>query len=181
MYPKSKIILVIGLVFFLAGLALYLFFDGGPKGISQDIEGRTSVKVYFSNKIVDPNAEQCDLVSYVKREVQAPVSANEGGLEKIEEGEMIFLALKELLKGPTDQEIQSGFYTSINEGVEIESIYVENGQARIEFNEALNQGVAGSCRVIAIRSQIEKTVLQFPRIEKVIISINGNSEEILQP
>jgi spore germination protein GerM len=34
---------------------------------------------------------------------------------------------------------------------------------------------------MAIRNQIERTLLQFDDINEVVISINGESEEILQP
>jgi spore germination protein GerM len=35
--------------------------------------------------------------------------------------------------------------------------------------------------VMAIREQIEKTLLQFETIDDVVISINGETEEVLQP
>jgi len=41
--------------------------------------------------------------------------------------------------------------------------------------------VAGSCRVGAIRAQIEETLKQFPTVQNVIISVNGNTENILEP
>lgn len=34
---------------------------------------------------------------------------------------------------------------------------------------------------MAIREQIEKTLLQFETIDDVVISINGETEEVLQP
>ena len=47
--------------------------------------------------------------------------------------------------------------------------------------EAFQYGVAGSCRVLAIRAQIESTLKQFPSIKKVVISVNGRTGEVLQP
>ncbi|RJQ25973.1 hypothetical protein C4577_04470 [Candidatus Parcubacteria bacterium] len=90
-------------------------------------------------------------------------------------------ALQELLEGPTAQEVQQGYSTSIPSGVQIQSLTIENGTARVDFNEALEMGVGGSCRVAAIRSQIRQTLLHFPTVNNVVISINGRTEDILQP
>ncbi len=54
-------------------------------------------------------------------------------------------------------------------------------EVSVDFDETLEKAVGGSCRVAAIRSQITKTLLQFPSFKKVIISINGRTEDILQP
>jgi len=89
-------------------------------------------------------------------------------------------AIEELLKGPLVTEGED-LSTSINEGVELQSIEIEDGVARVDFNEKLEEGVAGSAWVIAIRNQIKGTLKQFDSIEEVIISINGEKEGILQP
>jgi hypothetical protein len=89
--------------------------------------------------------------------------------------------LNELLNGPTEEEAESGIFSMINPGTVVYDLIIIDGIARVDFNEKLQEGVAGSATVIAIRNQIEKTLLQFNDISKVIISINGNSEEILQP
>jgi len=90
-------------------------------------------------------------------------------------------ALEELLKGPTKTEKEDGYFTSINNGVEIQSLIVEKGIARVDFNEQLEYQVGGSCRVEAIRAQITETLKQFPTINEVIISIDARTENILQP
>ncbi|MFP3868831.1 MAG: GerMN domain-containing protein [Desulfobacteraceae bacterium] len=53
--------------------------------------------------------------------------------------------------------------------------------ARADFDQTLEYRVAGSCRVQAIRAQIEHTLRQFPTVTEVVISINGKTEEILEP
>jgi len=45
----------------------------------------------------------------------------------------------------------------------------------------LEEAVGGSCRVTAIRSQIEQTLKQFSTVQSVIISIDNRTEDILQP
>lgn len=96
-------------------------------------------------------------------------------------GEFAYLVLVDLLKGPTEQEKAQGLFTSINEGTRIQRVIIDSGIARVDFNARLNEGVAGSCRVQAIRSQITETLRQFTEVREVIISVDGNSEEILQP
>lgn len=96
--------------------------------------------------------------------------------------EVAFLALSELLSGLTDKETSDGFFiTSIPKGVRINSIRIQNGTAYADFNEALESGVAGSCKVQAIRAQITDTLKQFSSVKDVVISINGRTQDILQP
>ena len=90
-------------------------------------------------------------------------------------------AIEELLKGPVENEIDSGFFTSINSGVQIQRLTIEDGTAEIDFDEQIEFQVGGSCRVSAIRSQVTETLKQFPSVEEVIISVNGRTEDILQP
>ncbi|PIP22172.1 MAG: hypothetical protein COX38_02115, partial [Candidatus Nealsonbacteria bacterium CG23_combo_of_CG06-09_8_20_14_all_39_25] len=48
-------------------------------------------------------------------------------------------------------------------------------------DEQLEFQVGGSCKVSAIRAQITQTLKQFPTVDEVVISINGRTEDILQP
>jgi len=91
-------------------------------------------------------------------------------------------ALDELLKGPTDTEQGEGYFTSINGGVEVDKLTIDaQGTARVEFSPRLEEAVGGSCRVAAIRAQIIQTLKQFSTVKEVVISINGRTEDILQP
>ena len=63
----------------------------------------------------------------------------------------------------------------------IQSLTIENSVAKVDFDEQLEFQVGGSCRVTAIRAQIRETLKQFPIIDSVIISINGRTEDVLQP
>jgi len=126
-----------------------------------------TVKAYFINTIQDPEVS-CDKVFPIEREVPKTEAIARA-------------ALGELLKGLTPMEKNAGFATSINQGVAIQSLVIENGIAKVDFSEALQKGVAGSCKVIAIRAQITQTLKQFSTVKEVIISIDGNTEDILQP
>lgn len=123
-----------------------------------------SVNVYFSPQ----NTQNCEVVVAAQRRIPRTQQTARAALEQ-------------LLQGPTVAESNQGLQTQINSGVAIQRLVVENGVAQVDFNEALDSGVAGSCRVQAIRAQITQTLLQFPTINSVQISVNGRTQDILQP
>jgi len=125
------------------------------------------VKVYFNNSNLDPEFS-CNKVFPVEREIPKTQAVARAALE-------------ELLKGASDSDKEQGFFTSINPGVKIQKLVIENGVAKVEFDEQLEFQVGGSCRVSAIRAQIRETLKQFPTVGEVIISIDGRTEDILQP
>lgn len=130
-------------------------------------EDLMKVQVYFNNDRMDPGFS-CNKVFPVEREI-------------IKTEAVARAALEELLKGASEKEESEGFFTSINPGVKIQKLTIENGTANVDFDEQLEFQVGGSCRVAAIRAQIIQTLKQFPTVQNVIISINDRTEDILQP
>ena len=126
-----------------------------------------TIKVFYGNETLDPEFSVYETFP-VQRQIPKTLAAAR-------------TALEELLKGPTEKEKAQGFYTSINQGVVIQKLSIENGVAKIDFSKQLDFQVAGSARVLAIRAQIEQTLKQFPTVKDVIISINTRTEAILQP
>jgi spore germination protein GerM len=125
------------------------------------------LKVFFNNDKMDPEVS-CNKVFPVERVVpktQTPARA----------------ALELLLKGPLSMEKEQGFFSNINEGVKIQNLTIENGTAKVDFDERMEYQMGGSCRVSAIRAEITETLKQFPSVQNVIISVNGRTEDILQP
>lgn len=131
------------------------------------LEGFLTIKVYFNNNKLD-SGFSCNEVLPVERKI-------------VKTKAVARAALEELFKGPTEKEKKEGYFTSINPGVKIQKLNIENGVARVDFNETLEFQVGGSCKVSAIRAQITQTLKQFPTVKEVIISINGRTEDILQP
>lgn len=125
-----------------------------------------TVQVFFGNSRLDPQG--CERVFPANRTIPRTPAVGRAALE-------------ELLNGPTSTERAQGFFTSLPNSVRVQSLTIENGVARVDFNQALEQGVGGSCRVAAIRSQITQTLRQFPTVENVVITINRREEGILQP
>jgi hypothetical protein len=131
--------------------------------ISQDDLETIDLKVYFV-QVID-NQEQ--LVE-VERTVPYTVA-------------LARTALIELIKGPSNQEKEQGFSTMINEQTQLQRIEIIDKVVYVDFSQELQENVAGSAWVTMIREQIEKTLVQFDTIDQVVISINDQTEDILQP
>jgi hypothetical protein len=132
-----------------------------------DASHAMKVKAYFGNQKLDPESS-CTKAFPVEREIpttDAPARA----------------AIDELLAGPTPVEQTAGYFTSINSGVTVRSLTIQDGLAAVDFDERLGFQVGGSCRVSAIRAQITETLMQFSTVKSVVVSINGRTEDILQP
>jgi len=183
MNKKIKIIILL-LIFAIAGSILFVkkstpsdipknFVDlnvSVSENFSEDIlinQETIKVKVFFINNILDPEVS-CNKVFPVEREiVKTPAIAR--------------AALNELLAGPTIDEEKNGFIKVIGSDVKVQNLTIENGVAKVDFSEQLEEGAGGSCRGAAIVSQINATLKQFDSVKDVIISINGRTEDILQP
>jgi spore germination protein GerM len=131
-------------------------------------ENTMVVKVFFGNRNLDPEGFSCGATYSTDRRIpktSTPARA----------------ALEQLLEGPTNAEAEQEYFTSINSGVKIQSLTIENGVAKVDFNATIEEAVAGSCRVGAIRSQITNTLMQFSTVKSIVISVNGRTQDILQP
>ncbi|MDD4761898.1 MAG: Gmad2 immunoglobulin-like domain-containing protein [Candidatus Pacebacteria bacterium] len=80
----------------------------------------------------------------------------------------------------SEEEKTAGYFSSLPEDAKLISLNIKDGAAYADFNSSFNS-VGGSCRVSAIRSQIENTLKQFSSVKKVVISANGDVESALQP
>ncbi|MBN1779420.1 MAG: GerMN domain-containing protein [Candidatus Buchananbacteria bacterium] len=126
-----------------------------------------TVNVYFGNTDLN-KSNDCGAVYSVKRDVPKTTAVARAAVEQ-------------LLLGPTEAEKSVGYFTSINPGVKIQKLTIENGTAKIDFSKDLEDQVGGSCRVGNIREQIIQTLKQFASVKGVVISIDGRTEDILQP
>lgn len=161
-----------------SGTGTLLLQNDNPSGLPEnqkefrvpirfDASQTMKVKAFFGNSNLDPQ-NSCNKVFPVEREIPKTQATARSALE-------------ELLAGPTAKEQSSAYFTSINPGVKINSLTIQNGTAKVDFDEQLEFQVGGSCRVAAIRAQITETLKQFSTVKSVIISINGRTEDILQP
>ena len=128
----------------------------------------SSVRVYFTNTTEDPEVLHCEVTYPVERRIPKTEDPMHG-------------TLRELLKGPTVMEQSMGFSSSINPGVKLLGLTVEEGTVTADFDAMMQFQLGGSCRVMAIRSQIENTLKQFPEVEEVVIAVDGETEGVLEP
>jgi hypothetical protein len=146
-------------------LIIPVYFKEAPE-ISQEF---MTVKIFLSDSsFVGEPYFDCSRTIAVERQVPKTLAVAKATTEA-------------LLRGATQEEINQGFVSNINSGVRIQSLNIENGVAKIDFDEQMEFQVGGSCRVASIRAQIIETLKQFPTVNSVIISINGRTEDILQP
>ncbi|MFA4999412.1 MAG: GerMN domain-containing protein [Parcubacteria group bacterium] len=127
-----------------------------------------TINVYFGKKTSSSATDPCDFVYPVSRSVPKTSAVAKS-------------ALMELLKGVTESENTEGYFTSLPNDVGLKRITIIDGVAFADFSDDLEFQVGGSCRVTAIRAQITETLNQFPTVKDVVISINGRTEDILQP
>jgi len=152
-------------------LVIYVF----PADLRQSVAGAgdfgekeaLTVRVFFGNSRLDSEGSGEKVFAVERRIPRTKAVARH--------------TLEELLRGPTDEEKDRGYFTNINPGVKIQRLVVKDSVAKVDFNEQLQTGVGGSCRVFAIRAQVTQTLKQFPTVDDVEISINGRTRDILQP
>lgn len=132
------------------------------------LENTIAVNMFFSNNIMDPQIS-CNKVFPIERIIPKTNTPAQKALELLLEGNI------------SRDELEKGYRTNINYGVKINKLTIENNTAKADFSEQLEFETAGSCQTEAIRSQIAETLMQFPSVKDAAISINGNTEEILQP
>jgi len=89
-------------------------------------------------------------------------------------------ALQALIMGLSVEE-EADYWSAINKDTLIQKFEIIGGVAYVDFSAELNSGIAGSCNVVAIRSQIENTLVALPDINSVILSVDGQIEGILEP
>jgi spore germination protein GerM len=141
-------------------------FSGSSSNSANAIEWQKQVNVYFGNSKMG-SAEDCSKVFPISRTI---LNAETFGPS----------ALEALLNGVSEKEKQSGYFTSLNDGILIQKFEIKDKVAYVDFNSRFSE-VAGSCRVTAIKSQIENTLNNLSDIDSVIISVNGQTKGILEP
>jgi spore germination protein GerM len=129
-------------------------------------EWTVGVNVYFVDR-EKAKTSSCEADVAIKRQVPNAESLGLGSLEALINGLL-----------PDEEKL---YYSAINKNTLIQKFEIKNKVAYVDFNSDLNKGVAGSCTVIAIRSQIERTLTDLPDIDSVVISVNGQTEGILEP
>lgn len=126
------------------------------------------VSVYFVSRSALAQGTSCTDVIAVSRRVPQTVA-------------IAHAALTSLLSGVYAYE-DADLLSSLPSYAQLRSVSIEDGVATVLFAKDSFLGVAGSCTVASVRSQIEATLGQFSSINKVILLEEGKTpEETLQP
>lgn len=140
------------------GIIILLFASAVTAVSGQEkVTRRMDVKVYFHHN----PGEYIDLAP-VTRSVNAVAPARP--------------AIEALLKGPTASEKRRGFgpLASAND-FGIGSLKISGGTARINFVSSRRwAGWPGDLAPIRFKTAVELTLKQFPSVQRVIVSLNGD-------
>ncbi len=120
--------------------------------------GTINVSVYFANTISNPGFPDCRVNYAVSRTIPQTQA-------------VALASLEQLLQGPTNTEYNEGYRTFLGTGITINSLTVTGGVAHVDF--ATLTGPGGTCGVAGLVSQIKNTLLQFPTIQSVNMTVNG--------
>ena len=166
---RRFLLFLIGLLL-IVGITLVMWLRTPDQGIplTPEPQSMTTVKVFFGDSSKESSEDGCQEVHPVARTIPVTDSVARAALEQ-------------LLRGPTQQEDGEGLFSSINPGTRLLGLEIKRGTALADFSSELDQDVAGSCRVEAIRAQISETLKQFPTVHDVVISVEGQAVDILQP
>ena len=126
----------------------------------------STINVFFSNDRINPTTDCKSVVPVAKTILKTTRIAS--------------AAIETLLDGPSDQEKSEGYSSGIPSGSMLNSLSINNGVAYADFNSITESG-GGSCSMAMRVSQIKQTLLQFPTIKSVVLSVNGQTEPIFQP
>ncbi|BAL81044.1 Gmad2 immunoglobulin-like domain-containing protein [Caldisericum exile] len=129
-----------------------------------------TVLVFYGNTKKNPEMLDCTKVFPVERRIAS--SSQDIPID----------TMKIFLLGPTKNEESEGYLMTTPKNLTINKIEkITSNKVQIDFGKELLVIAGGSCRVAAIRAEITKTLEQFYPGYEVIISANGNTEEVLQP
>ena len=125
------------------------------------IPNELTVSVFFANNDFISEETPCSSVTPVSRIIKTDALARN--------------VAEVLLRGPTEEEGIQGFYSHIPSQARLQNIQIENSTLVADFSQELEQN-ASRCKTEGIQAQLTQTLLQFPNITKLIISINGRTD-----
>ena len=150
MKPVLRVAVIIGIFIAFAGASVFAL----PQ---RNVVARKEVKVYFYH---DPG-EVIDLAP-VTRWVSSVAPARP--------------AIEALLKGPTAAERRRGFESLASASAfRIGSLTIRGGTARVNFISTRRwAGWPGDLAPVRFKTAVELTLKQFPSVQRVIVSLNGD-------
>lgn len=126
----------------------------------------SEIKTYFANEKIKPVTDCKEIIAVKRTILKTPQIAT--------------AALELLLDGPSEQEKSEGYISPIPDGSELNSLSIKDGVAYADFSSLTESG-GGSCSMTMRVAQIKQTLLQFPTIKDIVLSVDGITDPIFQP
>ncbi len=145
----------------LAGAAIAIAIAAAPVAAAP---ATLRLQVYFNNATLAGQTDDCATVFAVARQV--PTTAA-----------VATAALNQLFAGPTEAERAAGYrspFSAATAGL-LRGVRVDHGSAYLDLNDPrpLLPGATSSCGAAELRTQLERTLRQFPTVRRVIFAIDG--------
>jgi hypothetical protein len=157
----KKIILMVIVIVVIRGIGYATFPSLNLEPLEPEI---MTIKVYFNNINFNPNLEDCSKVYSLNRIIPKTV-------------EVAKAALKELFKGPTEEEKSQGYTSWFSKETQdiLKSVKVKNGTAYVDLKDLRQMipNASTSCGSAEFFAEVETTLQQFPTVDKVIFAIDG--------
>jgi spore germination protein GerM len=119
----------------------------------------STVSIFYNNQTNDPNLIHCGDVFPVIRQV-----THTGGVAQA--------TLEALIAGPTKAEVNALYSTAIPSTASINSLSIYNGVASVDVSADFFK-VGGSCGTASAYMSLEKTLLQFPTVTSIELTVDG--------
>jgi len=157
----KKIILMLITIVVIRGIGYATFPSLNLEPLEPEI---MTIKVYFNNINFNPNLEDCSKVYLLNRIIPKTL-------------EVAKAALKELFKGPTEEEKSQGYTSWFSKETQdiLQSVKVKNGTAYVDLKDLRQMipNASTSCGSAEFFAEVETTLQQFPTVAKVIFAIDG--------
>jgi hypothetical protein len=137
-------------------LFVLLALTGCARGADNDDAPETRLLVYFVRG---------EDVGVAAREVPTP----DGSLAA---------AIRALLAGPSEQELDAGLHSEIPDGTSLRSVSFGNDLATVDLSREFESG-GGSASMLVRVAQVVYTLTQFPSIDRVRFRIDGEVREAI--
>lgn len=129
-----------------------------------EVQRFSRFSVYFNNDDLAKNTMVCDAVFPVPR--SSPSITN-----------VAAAALEALFRGPTPEERSQGYrsFFSVRTARLLKRLKIESGIAYVDLHDRRQElrGATSSCGRAEFFTQIQRTLGQFPTIERIVFAIEG--------
>lgn len=93
----------------------------------------------------------------------------------------VVIAIDQLLRGPSEQEVANGLMTKIPSGTRSRNIDVEGHTAIIDLNSTLVEFEGGTAEAKGIVAQIVYTATSVRGIKEVMLKLQGSDQFVIGP